>query len=156
MSEKKKGKEKFPALSKEEIEREAKAQEKASVQYSMEQAEVEKALTEYMEMLDPILWTNPRTNVEKAIAWVRRPTMKQLKALIPPDVAKYVDKGEEIPEELNKKYEKYFYEKMSELIAIPERTPAEWEEKINPWFLRLFLEHVNNIAKFVQGQIEGF
>jgi len=92
----------------------------------------------------------------KAIAWVRRPSMKQLKGLIPPEVAKYVNKPKAVPEELGKKYEKFFYEKMAEMIAVPERTAEEWEEKVNVWFIRKFWEHIANVAQLMEGQIEGF
>jgi len=157
MSEKKnKGKKKFPALSDEEIDKEIKGIDKAKARYSTETAEVEKALTEYMEILDPMLWTNPSTGETKAIAWVCRPTMKQLKALVPPEMREYADNPRDIPEKIGKKYEVFFYGKMSEIIAIPKRTPEEWKEKSNPWFVRKFWEHISEIAKMMEGQIEGF
>jgi len=142
--------EKFPPMSPEDIEREEKAIKKGKTKYSMEQTEVEKALADYLEITDPIVYK------DKAIAWVRRPTMKQLRAMIPPEMAKYFDDPKSVPEEIGKKYEKHFYIKMAELIKIPKYTAEEWEDKANPWFVRLFWEHIANIAKLMEGQVEGF
>lgn len=152
---KKKG-EKYPPMSEEDIRRDARRQEEAKAKYSMKSVDVESALTEYLEMLDPILWTNPQTKETKAIAWVRRPSMKQLKGLIPPEMAKYMDDPAKVPDKVNKKYEKFFYEKMAEMISIPNLTAEQWKEKSNPWFIREFWSHIANIAKLMEGQIEGF
>lgn len=145
---------KYPAMSKEDIEKDIARQEKAKTKYSMDTVEVEKALTEYMDILDPLLWENPKTGEEKAIAWIRRPSMKELKGLVPPELNEYV--GKRIPEDVAKKYEKFFYRKMAEMIAIPERTAEQWEEKANPWFIRRFWQHIADIASLMEGQIEGF
>jgi len=153
---KKKVVDKYPAMSREDIEEDARRQEQAQVKYSMDAAEVDKALTEYMEMLDPIVWTNPKTNKKVAIAWVRRPTMKELKKIIPEEIQKYVVKQEDIPEEVGEKYATFLYEKMAELIVIPKRNAEQWEEFSNPWFLRRFYKHIGNIADLMKGQVEGF
>ena len=145
---------KYPPMSKEDIKKEMARQDKAKSKYSMDAAEVEKALTEYLEVLDPMLWTNPKTGETKAIAWVKRPSMKDLKNLVPQELAKYV--GSQVPEDIGKEYEKFFYEKMAEMIAIPKRTPKQWEEKANPWFIRQFWQHIADIAALMEGQIEGF
>jgi len=142
--------EKFPPMSPEDIKREEEAIEKGKTKFSMEQAEVEKALTEYLEIKDPIVHKG------KAIAWVKRPSMKQLREMIPPEMAKFMDNPKGVPEEVAKRYEGHFYKKMAELIVVPEYTAEEWEAKANPWFVRLFWEHVANIAKLMEGQVEGF
>lgn len=146
----------YPPLSKEEIAKETEAMEKAKAKYSMEQTDVESALTEYLDVLDPIIWENPKTKETKAIAWVRRPSMKQLKDLIPPSMTKYINNPKSLPEEEAKEYEKFFYKKMAELIVVPKYTAEQWETKANPWFIRKFWDHIAEIAKFMQGQIEGF
>jgi len=137
-------------MSPEDIKKEEETIEKGKTKYSMEQTEVEKALTEYLELTDPIVHKG------KAIAWVRRPSMKQLREMIPPEMAKYMDNPKDVPEETAKKYEGFFYKKMAELIKVPEYTAEQWEEKANPWFVRLFWEHIANIAKLMEGQVEGF
>lgn len=142
--------EKYPSMSEEDIKNESAAIEKGKAKLSMELSVVEDALTEFLNTPDPIVWNN------KAIMWVRRPTIKQLKALIPAEMREYVDSPKEIPEETSKKYEKFFYEKLAEMVTVPKYTAEQWKEKANPWFLRLFWEHIAKIAKLMEGQIEGF
>lgn len=142
--------EKYPPMSPEEIKKEEEQIEKGKTKYSMELSDVEKALTDYLEIVDPIMYK------EKAIAWVRRPSMKQLKELIPPEMAKYMDNPKSVPDSISKKYEGHFYKKMAELIKVPEYTAEQWEAKANPWFARLFWQHIADIAKLMEGQIEGF
>lgn len=148
--------ERFPPMSKQDIAKAFAEVDKAKAKYSMDTTETLSALTEYLGVTDPILWTNPRTGKTKAIAWVCRPTMKELKALIPPQLRKYANKPQDLPEELGKQYEKFFYEKMAETIAIPKWTAEEWEEKGNPWIVRLFWNHIAGIARLMEGNIEGF
>lgn len=149
----KKSEKKYPPI---DIKKEIEGQEKAKIKYGIDVSVVESALTEYLDQLDPIMWMNPKTKKSKAIAYVRRPSMKELKALIPPEVAKYMDNPSKVPETLEKKYEGFFYEKMAELIVVPKYTPEQWEAKANPWFIRKFWEHISEIAKLMEGQIEGF
>jgi len=150
-----KEKTKLKGLSVKEIKEEARKMDVAKAKFSRDLNEVESALTEYLETLDPMLWTNSKGETV-AIAWIRRPSMKKLKELIPKEMREYVDNPLEVPEELNKKYESHFYEKMAEMIAIPKCTSEEWEAKANPWFIRRFWEHIAEIAKLMEGQIEGF
>jgi len=154
MPEKKKGKKSFeethPAMSKKDVKEEIERQEKARAKFSMEAADVEKALTEYLEIKDPLIHNG------KAVAWVRRPTMKQLKNVTPPEMAKYMENPKEVPEHVGKKYEKHLYEQMELLIAVPEHTAEEWAEIATPWLIRLFFEHLSDIVALVEGQAEGF
>lgn len=149
--EKKKDKDrKFKSLSPEEIDAEIRGQEKARQKYSTDAAEVEEALTNYLKITDPIVHNG------KAIAWVRRPSMKELKALIPKEMYKYMDNPQDAPEATVKKYKNFFYEKMADLITVPNYTVAQWEEKANPWLVRKFWEHIGEIVKLMQGHVEGF
>jgi len=118
--------------------------------YSMDAAKVDRALTEYLQIKDPIVVDG------KAIMWCKRPSMKQLKAMIPNEMHPYVDKPEDVPEELREKYEDHFYEQMADIIAIPKKTAKEWEAINNPWLTRLFWNHIAEIANLLEGRIEGF
>lgn len=149
MSEKKIS-EKYPPLSPKDVEEEKKGQEKAKIDFTQEQVEMEKNLTEYLSITDPLMYK------EKAIAQIRRPSMRELKELIPPDMRNYVNNPSEVPEEKVENYEKFFYKKMAEMITFPKYTAEEWEGIANPWFIRLFWEHIANIAKLMEGNIEGF
>jgi len=138
------------AMPPEEVKRHDERVARTKAKYSMDQAEVEKALTDFLNIRDPIVVNG------KAIAWVKRPSMKQLKAMIPKELRPYVDNPKDVPEELNEKYENFFYEKMAEIIVVPKRSASEWEEWANPWFVRLFWQHIANIAQLMEGPIEGF
>lgn len=147
---KKKEEPKFPAMSPEEIEAEIKRQKMAKTKYSVDAAEVEEALTEYLNIKDPIVHNG------KAIAWVLRPSMKQLKQLVPKELMKYMNTPKEAPEKIVEKYKGFFYKKMEELIVVPTYTAAEWETKANPWFIRKFWEHIEQVVNLMQGNVEGF
>lgn len=123
--------------------------EETKHKYSMDAAEVDRALTEYCDIKDPIVVGG------KAVMWCRRPTMKELKAMIPEEMRQYVDGGE-VPEEINEKYEKFYYEKMADLIVVPKRTAEEWAEKCTPWITRLFWGHISDIGKVLENRVEGF
>lgn len=124
--------------------------EKAKQDYNIDQAEVLRNLTDYLNIKDPIKWNG------KVIALVRRPSMKELKELIPKDLRKFVDDPKGLPNEEAKEYETFFYKKMSEFITVPNWSPEEWEINGNPWFIRLFFDHLSQIAKLMEGNIEGF
>lgn len=144
--------EKYPPMSPEDIEAEEKRVERGKAKLSMELSEVEDALTEYLDIVDPIV--NPKNG--KAIMWVRRPTVKQLKELVPPEMRKYMDNPKDIPEDVGKKYEKFFYEKLAEMVKVPNYDAETWKEKANPWLLRLFWTHIAEISKLMEGEVEGF
>jgi len=146
--------EKYPALDEEGIKKEIKGQETAKTKYAAEALEIEKNFAEFCEVLDPIEWKNPNTGKFVKIGLVRRPTMKQMKEMVPPEMAKYV--GKKAPKELEEKYAKFFYQKMSEMIVIPEKTASEWEAEGNPWYMRMFWQHIADIVKLIEGQAEGF
>jgi len=141
---------KFPAMSPEEIAEDIKRQEQAKQKYSVDAAEVEEALTDYLKIRDPIVHNG------KAIAWVRRPSMKELKELIPKEMMKYMNTPDKVPESVLKKYQNFFYEKMEDLIVVPKYTAAQWEAKANPWLIRKFWDHIGEIVKLMEGSIEGF
>jgi len=151
-SEKKKSfAEQYPPLDEKGIREQEELMDKAKQKYASEAQEVSDALTDYLNIKDPMVLKG------KAIAWVRRPSMKQLKELIPLEMRKYVNKDpDEIPKTINKKYEKFFYEKMAEMIVIPKYTPKEWEAKANPWLIRRFWLHISEIARLMEGHIENF
>lgn len=138
------------AMSPETISKHEEKIEKTKAKYSIDMAEVEKNLTEFLEVKDPIVVKG------KAIMWVKRPSMKELKSIIPQELRPYVDDPASVPEEVNERYETHFYAKMAELVAVPKRTAEQWEATANPWVIRLFWHHIANIAQSLEGNIEGF
>lgn len=138
------------AMTPEDIKGHEKKVQATKTKFSMDAAEVEKALTEYLELTDPIVFEG------KAIMWCKRPSMKQLKAMIPKEMRPYIANPEKVPDKLNKKYEDFFYEKMAELIAVPTKSVAEWQNIANPWLVRLFWNHIADIAELLEGRVEGF
>lgn len=147
--------EKYPPLDKGGIKDEIEGQKTAKTVYAANAMEIEKNFTEFNKVLDPIYGQLP-DGKKATIALVHRPKMRQIRALIPPEMAKYIAKGENPPEELEKKYAKFIYQKMAELIAVPEKTAEEWEEDSNPWFLNKFWKHIADIQTLIEGQSEGF
>lgn len=130
-------------------------QDMARAQFSGDMAEIEKNLTEYLQIEDPLIHNG------KVVALVKRPSMNDMKKLVPPEMMKYANmKPEEIPEdamkELNEKYEDFYYEKMAELIVKPKYTAAKWKEKANPWFMQLFWGHIENISQLSSGRVDSF
>lgn len=127
-------------------------QEEAKKDYNVDMAVVEAALTEFLEIKDPIVYN------KKAIAWVRRPTMKELKTMFPNEMLELMDanKLDDLPPEEAEKYNKVLYDAMANLIVIPKHTAEEWENKSNPYFLKMFYEHIANMALILQPQVEGF
>lgn len=146
--------EKYPPLDERGIKEEIKGQETAKTVFAARALEIEKNFTAFNEVLDPIQWKNPQTGKTVDIALVRRPTMKEIKALVPPEMAKYI--GKKAPEEMEKKYAHFMYERMADLIVLPDKTAKEWEADGNPWFLRRFWQHIADIQRLIEGQSEGF
>lgn len=147
--------EKYPPLDEDGIKKEIKGQQTAKTVYAVNAMEIEKNFTEFNKVLDPIYGQLP-DGTKSVIALVHRPKMKQIRALVPPEMAKYIATGKKPPEKLEKKYAKFIYQKMSELIATPKKTAEEWEDDSNPWFLHKFWQHIADIQKLIEGQSEGF
>lgn len=128
-------------------------QEQIKKQYNADMASVESALTDFLNIKDPIVFNG------KAIAWVRRPTMKELKNLFPREMMEAVKdqkQFESISQEQAESWDKEMYKVMSNLIEIPKHTAEEWETKSNSVFVSLFYEHLANIVKKISPDIEGF
>jgi len=141
---------KHKPLSKEDIAKSKKDIEKAKEKYAVSIASIEQALTEFMEIRDPIKYNG------KTIMLVRRPTMKELQELIPKDIGPFIEDPSSVSEKDMEKYDDLFYGNLAKLIVVPKRTAKEWKEKANPWLLRLFFEHIASITKVMEGEAEGF
>lgn len=142
--------EKHKPLSKEDIVKGKKDTKKAKEKYAVAMASIEQALTEFMEIKDEIKWNG------KTIMLVRRPTMKELQNLIPKGIGAFIENPTNFSEEDAKAYDELFYGNLAKLVVIPKLTAKQWEEKANPWLLKLFFEHMEKIAKVIEGEAEGF
>ena len=128
-------------------------EEMAKSKYNSEMAIVEAALTEFLDIKDPIVWN------KKAIAWVRRPTMKELKILFPTDMLNAMSEGksiEDLSPEKAEEYDNTLYGIMGDLIVIPKFTGEQWKSKSNPYLIKLFYDHIAKIALILQPQVENF
>lgn len=126
-------------------------QEKARKKYRLDMAQVEKSLTEYLQTSEPVLWEG------KPILWVRRPSMREIKALTPTKKQmEYMENPQNMPDALQKEYDDRFYAKFSELVVAPKKTADEWREIMNPWLLRLFWGYIAKIGNLLGAEIEGF
>jgi len=132
-------------------------QQLAKASFTYDVAEIEKNLTNYLQMVDPIFDEDKKT----VIAVVKRPTMAEMKALVPPEMQKYAamdpkDIPKDVMEQMNIKYEDFYFEKMSEMIVAPKLSAAEWKAKANPWFLQKFWSHIESISELASGKVETF
>jgi len=126
-------------------------QEKAKAKYEGAIQKVEKNLLDFLKIEDPIIFN------EKAIMWMRRPSNKELRNMVPKELVEYVGKpATEIPDEVLENYDEQIYAMMGELITKPKWTAEQWADKTNPWLTRLFWDHIANIIRMTQAEIEGF
>lgn len=133
------------------IEEAWKEQDKAKKKYESNIQKVEENLLDFLKVEDPIIYN------EKVLAWMRRPSNKEIRKMIPKELMEYEDKpATEIPDEILEKYDKKIYSMMAELITKPKWTAEEWTNKTNPWFTRLFWDHITNIIRMTQAEIAGF
>lgn len=125
--------------------------DEARKRYNLDMAVVEKNLTEYLEIADPVVVDG------KDIFWVRRPSMLEIKDLTPTkEQMKFMENPKAMPTDLQKEYDDRFYKKVSVLIVAPKKTPDEWREAMNPWLLRLFWGYMAKIGNILGAEIEGF
>lgn len=138
-------------LKKKSVSQAMKDMDKARQKYQFDLAEAERNLTEYLKISDPIIVD------DKPIFWIRRPSMKEIKALTPnKEQMAYMENPENMPTKLQKEYDDRFYKKISELITAPEKTSDEWREVMNPWVLRLFWGYIAKIGNILGAEVEGF
>jgi len=125
--------------------------EEAQKKFQLNMAEAEKNLTDYLKISDPIVVDG------KPIFWVRRPSMKEIKALTPNKAEMaYMENPEEMPTKMQKEYDERFYVKISELVTAPKKTPDEWRDVMNPWILRLFWGYIAKVGNILGAEVEGF
>ena len=146
--------EKYPPLDKAGIERQKAGQKATRTKFVVEAAEIEKNFTTFIEILDPLEYKNPSTGKLMQVALVRRPSMKEMKNMVPKELAKY--DGKKIPKNLEGRYEEFMYDTMAKMIATPKKDAKGWEEYANPWFMRLFWTYIKNIINIVEGEADHF
>lgn len=155
MSEKDKTKEflkRNPPLDEEGLARQKAGQQATKTKFVAEAAEIEKNFAKFNEILDPLEYMVGGKKLQ--VALVCRPSMRELKNMVPKELAKY--EGKKIPKNLEPKYEKFMYDTMAKMITVPKKTANEWEEYANPWFMRLFWTYIKNISTIVEGEADHF
>jgi len=125
-------------------------QERIRQQYSTDMTGIEQNLTEFLTIEDPLVYQG------KVLAWIKRPSNKELRALVPPEMRKYAKNPSDIPDELLDKYDDEIVGVLAKLITRPKWSAEEWKTKMNPWFTRLFWEHIGYITNLAQVELEGF
>jgi len=131
-----------------EVEKQVESIEKAKIEYSKEMSEVEKNLTEYFTKIDPVIDPDG-----KCIAWSKRPTLKQLELMSPPDVDESL-----LALEKNKQYmewNKKQFEILAELIEIPKHNADWWMEHAGVEFLGLYQRHIAELMRKLATNIEN-
>jgi len=90
------------------------------------------------------------------LAIVKRPTAKQFKRFVPPQLAKYREKPESIPIEVATEYETDIYNLMAELITRPEHTADEWQKLVGDDFVAVFQAHLFKIRQKMAETVQSF
>lgn len=151
-------KEKHPPKSPEEIQQLRREAQEAREKHTKDKAKVEENLMGFLERLDPLV--DPATG--NVLCWIRQLPLKELLELTP---EKYIEAARESKsaEEMKEKLEgtteehlKFAFFMMSKVIAIPEKTPEEWEVVANTEFIALFEEKFREIYSRVSEQIDFF
>jgi len=125
--------------------------DEARKKYNLDMAAVEKNLTEYLDIADPV------TVNDKPIFWIRRPSMLEIKDLTPTkEQMKYMEEPQTMPTDLQKEYDDRFYKKFSVLVVAPKKTPEQWRKIMTPWLLRLFWGYIAKVGNILGAEVEGF
>lgn len=138
---------KYAGQTPEEMEKE---QDELETEVIVASRELEQKIKDFSKKTDPLVING------ETYAHVQRPTTSQYERIIPPQLAKYRKKPEEIPYEVAKKYEDDMYKLMEELITDPKHNMEWWKQNTGDEFMAAFQAHVFNIRTKLQENIEGF
>lgn len=133
----------------EEMEKE---QDELEKEYHTQSKALEQNILKFSSKTDKL--EDPETG--ETLAEVKRPTSSQYQRTIPPELAKYKDKPEEIPYELAQKYQDDLYKLMEEMIVKPKHSAEWWKEHTGGRFMALFQAHIVNIYNTLQEDINSF
>jgi hypothetical protein len=125
-------------------------QEKLGQRYDIGMAKVEDNLIDFLKKEDPLVYD------EKVLAMVRRPSNREIRNMVPKELMEYADRPDDVPDDMMKDYEDRIYEIMADLITKPKWTKEKWAEINNPWFQRLFWDHVSKVINMTQAEIGSF
>ena len=143
---------KHKPLTKEDLEKYKKISEERKAKYSMEMETVEANLLEFLKRPRPVL--DPETKVP--ILWIRDVTFNELKQMIPPEMAKYVDNPEAIDPKKLEEYDNRFYKIISDLIVIPKHNAEWWKKHMNSKLARLIQDEIAKMLEDMGVEMENF
>lgn len=136
--------------------------DKSPEEMEQEQADLESEVAIQSKALDQNISNfSSKTDEMKApdgttLAIVRRPTAKQFKRFVPPQLGKYKKKPESIPQDVALAYEQDIYKLMEELIVQPKHNADEWQGLIGDDFVAAFQAHLFKIRKKMIETVKSF
>lgn len=149
-------KEKHPPLTEEDIEQRKRDSEEAQKKYSKDIQKVEQDLMNFLDRMYPMI--DPVTN--EAIAWVKNIPYFRMLELIPDDILDNLDEKPETTGDLIRMLKSdtgdYSYVIMSEMIAIPKKTPKWWKEHADQMIITLFDDVLEKVMGGLSDDISFF
>lgn len=143
---------KHKPLTREDLEKYKKISEERKAKYSMDMNVVEANLLGFLERPRPVL--DPVTKVP--ILWIRDVTFNELKEMIPPEMAEYVDNPEAIDPKKLEEYDQKFYEIISDLIVIPKHDAEWWRSHMNAKLARVIQDEIAKMLEDMGIEMANF
>jgi len=125
-------------------------QEKIELDYAIQSRGLEQKILEASSKVDEMKIG------KETVARVKRPTKEQMNRILPPELAKYRNKPEEVPYEVAKEYENRMYKLMEELIVMPKHDSDWWIKNTGDDFMAAFQAHIANTQAQIQKDTERF
>lgn len=126
--------------------------EEKKAKYTLEMSQIEANLLQFLE--------RPRvvydSETKKPILYLRDITFNELKQMIPPEMAEYVNKPEMIDKEKAEEYDRKFYEIIADLIVKPKHDAEWWRLHMTTKLMRIIQEEIVRMLEDIGVEMENF
>lgn len=124
----------------EQIKQEQIEKQEISKKIAVNDLALEAELLSFNKIEDNLI--NPSTG--NVMCVIRRPTMAQWEAFVPPELTIYKN-PEDVPPEIAQKYNDIMFDMMSQIIVKPKHDAKWWKENATQDFIAILQEHLTNI-----------
>jgi len=136
----------------EEIKAEIRTMEEAKKSYTQDVTALEQNLAKFNEVADPLI--DPISG--NPLCWVKRPTQQEWEDMVPDEELLKVERIEDIPPEMARKYKDHQFEMMAKLIIKPNHDAQWWKEHANLVFQELFQIHLTDVYRKLGVMVGNF
>lgn len=143
---------KHQPLTTEKLKQEILTKEEAKKVFSTNAVELEKELDNFNKITEPLV--NPITN--KAMCWVRRPTLTEYENILPTELLQYKNDPDKMPQELLEKYNDLTFNLMATVIENPKHDSKWWKAHATMEFIELFNSHLANLFQKLEKDTANF